>query len=406
MQHGRARRVPAVPAHALVFLLALLVAGCGGGHTSSVFNSAAPLPPDVTVWYRVGDFNRQGPIGLKALKGRDGSDAWVAATGEYRTPAEGFPVQVGEVIYTEGSLTQGGPGVLSAVRATDGHILWQVPLPFPNTDHAADLTMAADSTTLLLSDRNSGLYALDTETGKVRWHVDGPGVGTFVRQIAVGDGVAVALAPGTTDGAVRLVAYGEVSGKLLWSGPEYGSSIGLSLGVNSHAVYIVPNDAASSTSSGLIAYDPHTGHELWQVATIGGIVTITDQSVLLGGAYLNNGNKGTIACFDAVTGALTWQAAGNYGQWYELSASQTAVYVPTTSNPTQLSAISLATGKQLWRIDVSGNLPGAVVEEDGVAFAFLGGVQNDLGPNTPSRLAALNAQTGAVYWERDLPDNY
>jgi hypothetical protein len=182
-----------MPVHAALLLVVLVSSGCGG-QSSSVLNAEAPLSPEVTVWYPVGDFNVKGPIGLKALRGRDGEDAWVAATGEYATPALGFPVQVGD-------------------------------------------------------------------------------------------------------------------------------------------------------------------------------------------------------------------ANGNYDQWYELSASPTAVYIPTTSNPTGLSAISMADGAQLWRIAVAGYLPGNVVQEDGVAFAFLAGSQNDLGPSIPSRLVAINAHTCRVYWERDIPDD-
>lgn len=404
----RPRDAYRVPIQCVLVILALLIAGCGVGHTSSVFEAAAPVSADVAAWYPSGDFNRHMPVGLKGLKGRDGTDAWFANTGEYRTPAQGFPVQVGSVIYTEGSLDQGDPGMLSAVRATDGHILWQVPLPFPSGVYAEDLTMAVDSTTMLVTDGNSGLYALDTTTGKVRWHVDGAGVGTSFHQTAVGGGVVAAFVPGTQDGSARLVAYREDTGKLLWQGPEYSSYIGLTLGVNSHAVYIAPNEAASSPSpNALVAYDARTGHELWRDEVTGGIVEVTDQMVLLGGAYVSSSpSNGTIASFDAVTGALTWQAQGNYNQWYELQVSPTTIYVPTTSNPTGVTAISIATGAQLWRAQFGNYYVGTVQEEQGVAFVLLDSAQNYFSATPPNRLVALNAHTGKVYWERDIPDNF
>ena len=46
-------------------------------------------------------------------------------------------------------------------------------------------------------------------------------------------------------------------------------------------------------------------------------------------------------------------------------------------------------------------LPGEVMQEEGVAFAFLEGAQNYFGPSIPNRLVALDAQAGTVYWERD-----
>ena len=390
--------------HVALLLVVLVVSGCGS-QSSRVFNAAAPVSSDVTVWYPVGDVNNfKGPIGLKGLKGRDGSVAWVAATGEYTTPALGFPVQIGDVIYTEGNLLQSGPDRLYAVRATDGHILWQEPLPLQDASNPANFTIAADSTTVLFGDTQSGLYAVDTATGMVRWHVDEPFVGTFIRQIAVGGGVAVALVPGTKDGSARLAVFRENDGKLLWYGPEYQSSAGLSLGVNSRAVYIVSDEATRLSSPELIAYNSGTGDELWHYVIAGGIVAVTDQTVLLGSAYIDNGKSDNIACVDAVTGALRWEAHGNYNQWYELSPSPTAVYVPTTTNPTELAAISMASGAQLWRIEVGNYLPGEVMQEDGVAFAFLEGSQNFFGPSTPNRLVALDAQSGRVYWERDIPD--
>jgi hypothetical protein len=54
--------VRSMPVHAVLLLLVLVVSGCGG-QRSSVFNANAPLPPEVTVWYPVGDFNAKGPIG-------------------------------------------------------------------------------------------------------------------------------------------------------------------------------------------------------------------------------------------------------------------------------------------------------------------------------------------------------
>jgi outer membrane protein assembly factor BamB len=265
--------------------------------------------------------------------------------------------------------------------------------------------MVADATTVLLGDHQSRLYALDAATGAVRWHVDGPIGATFFPYIALGGGIAAALVPGTKDSSVRLAVYREDIGKLLWSGAEYPSSVRLTVGVNSYAVYIA-SDEGSPASPPLIAYDPHTGKQLWQYVQLGGIAAVTDDTVIIGNAFIANGKTDNIACFDAMTGTLLWEANGNYSQWYELSASTTAIYVPTTSNPTELAAISTATGRQLWSVKVGNYLPGEVIQEDGVAFAFLVGSQNYLGPNTPDRLVALDAQSGRIYWERDLPDDY
>src|SRR6185312_7706518 len=121
----------------IVVLVSLLLSGCGA---TSIFNAAAPLASHITIPYSVGGSGTT-TAGLTALNGRDGNDAWHAATGE---PSTNFqPIMVNGIIYTEGGSTQPSSRTLVAVRASDGHTLWKAPMPNP------DFTIASDGVVVL-----------------------------------------------------------------------------------------------------------------------------------------------------------------------------------------------------------------------------------------------------------------
>ncbi len=86
-----------LPLHVALVVVAGLVVGCGTTHTSSVFHAAAPLRSDITIPYAVGGSNPPTTPGLTGLKGRDGTNAWHAATGEPNSQAPS-PLEVNGVI--------------------------------------------------------------------------------------------------------------------------------------------------------------------------------------------------------------------------------------------------------------------------------------------------------------------
>lgn len=261
------------------------MAGCGTTtHASSVFNAPAPLPANITIPYAVGGSNPPTTPGLIGLRARDGSFAWHVATGESNSQVP--PVAVNGVIYVEGGsvpASQGSvdqTGTVAAVRATDGHILWQAPLPTGSGADDRDFRIASDGITVLVSDPTAGLYALVATTGAVRWHLDVPAMWP----LAVRDGVAVATLPDPEGDTTHVAVYQEDNGQLLWQGEDFSSGnrdAVRTIGINHTAVYLTGQSA-------FIAYAARTGRQLWRQDMAGGIVGVDDHTVtlgILGGAH-------------------------------------------------------------------------------------------------------------------------
>jgi outer membrane protein assembly factor BamB len=189
----------------------MLLAGCG---TESTFNAAAPHSSDSTIAYAVGACGSTTTAGLIAFKGRDGTDAWHAATG---APSAQFkPLLVNGVIYTEGGSQQPEKSTFVAVRAADGHTLWQMPVP------DREFTIASDGTIVLVATsgglgtaKAGGVYALTAATGALRWHLDEPATAPF----SVGDGLAIAALANPQRPQGRLAIYQEEDGTPLWQLP-------------------------------------------------------------------------------------------------------------------------------------------------------------------------------------------
>lgn len=385
--------LPRLTVHVALMIVAGLAAGCGTPHTSSVLHATAPLPADVTVAYAVGGSNPPATPGLTGLRGRDGTDAWHAATGEPANNSLNPPVEVNGVIYTEGGTvptTLNNPtqvGTVAAVRATDGHILWNVALPTGTGSDDRDFHIATNGVIVLVTDPTAGLYALAATTGTVRWHLDEPATWP----IAVGDGLAVATLPDAEANQAHVVAYREDDGTFLWQGDDfpYGVSRGIgTIGINRTAAY-------TAGQSGLTAYAPRSGAQLWHQETAGNIIGVDDHSLTIG---ILDGS-GSVASFDAATGNTNWRAGGPNSSWtIPMMQTPTALYVSDPGG-THLIALSMTNGAQLWRAAFPGYRFDSLAQQQGVVFADL------LGPpetNTLERLVALDGASGTVYWERDL----
>src|SRR6185437_13589055 len=248
----------------------------------------------VTIPYSVGGSGTT-TAGLTALNGRDGNDAWHAATGE---PSTNFqPIMVNGIIYTEGGSTQPSARTLVAVRASDGHILWKAPIPNP------DFTIASDGVVVLAQAKADGLFALDAATGALRWRLDQPATDP----VYVKDGVVVATITDAQGQGAHLAVYQEADGKPLWQ-LIYAALAG----INHSAVY-------TSESNEILAYAARTGKELWHSEIAGNLVSVNDQSVLVSGPQ-------HVASLDPATGRTLWDVPVVFDGWIGIVQTPTAVY--------------------------------------------------------------------------------
>ncbi len=349
----------------IVVLVSLLLSGCG---ETSIFNAAAPLASHVTIPYSVGGSGAT-TAGLTALNGRDGDDAWHAATGE---PSTNFqPIMVNGIIYTEGGSTQPSSRTLVAVRASDGHTLWKAPMPNPK------FTIASDGLIVLAQAKADGLFALDAATGALRWRLDQPATDP----VYVKDGLAVATITDAQGQGAHLAVYQEADGKPLWQ-LIYAALVG----INHSTVY-------TSESNEILAYAARTGKELWHSEIAGNLVGVNDQSVLVSGPQF-------VASLDAETGRTLWDVPVVFDGWQGIVQTPTTIY--GTHNDSVI-ALDATTGNEGMSIAFSGYTPIQITEMQGVIFAMLAG-----GPESskPARVAALslNSTKAQVYWQRDIQE--
>lgn len=367
MSAGEISRVKraAIDLALLVVLVSLLLSSCG---VTSIFNAPAPLAMHVTIPYSVGDSGTT-TAGLTALNGRDGNDAWHAATGE---PSTNFqPIMVNGIIYIEGGSAQASSRTLVAVRASDGHILWKAPMPNP------DFTIASDGVVVLAQAKADGLFALDAATGALRWRLDEQATDP----VYVKDGVAVATVTDAQGQGAHLAVYQEADGKPLWQ-LIYAALVG----INHSTVY-------TSESNEVLAYAARTGKELWHSAIAGSLVSVNDQSVLVSGPQ-------HVASLDPATGRALWDAPVEFDGWKGIVQTTTLVY---GAHNDSVIALDAATGIEGMAIAFSDYTPIQITEIEGIIFAVLAG-----GPESskPARVAALslNSTKAQVYWQRDIQE--
>jgi outer membrane protein assembly factor BamB len=238
-------------------------------------------------------------------------------------------VEVNGVIYVEGGSVPGTQGSLrqmgtvAAVRATDGRILWQAPLPTGDGTDDRDFRIATDGITVLVTDPTAGLYALAATTGAVRWHLDEPATWP----LAVKNGLAVATLTDLQGNRTHVAVYQEDNGRLLWQGGDFSpGNIDdvMTIDINHTAVYLTGQTA-------LIAYAARTGRVLWRQDMAGGIVGVDDHIITLGIL----GGIHSVACFDATTGSIIWSADGSYAGWNSMIQTPTVLYVTDTASQWQ-----------------------------------------------------------------------
>ncbi len=349
------RKAPAL----LVF--ALLLSGCS---QSSVFTSAAPLPAGVTIPYSVGSDASSAGVVIGFL-GRDGSTAWQAKTGEQSTQFP--PLIVGDVVYTEGGMPQPPSGTVVAIRLSDGHILWQTPMP------TRDFFIAADDSIVLVAAGSDGLYALDAGDGSIRWHLEG----MAKYPIHVGHGIVVATWTDPQSQGAHVEVNRESDGAPLWK-LSYDPT-----------VFVSENAVVTSLAGDTQALSLQTGEQLWHSELLGDVVAVTARAVIVAAPQ-------SVTALDPASGHVVWEKPESFDVIGRVASSSAAIFGTSLG---VLRALRISDGGELWHRTFEGYTVLQIAPEDGVLFVLLAG-----GPesSTPARIAAVDGATGAVYWERDV----
>jgi len=270
-----------------------------------------------------------------------------------------------------------GVSYVSALRASDGSLLWRRKLGDfvfnPNTDEA----LAYANGVVFLSDR-ANIYAVRASDGSQLWKATLP---EDTSPVAVGDGMVYTLL--WSDGAgMQLVALDASTGAILWQ------SATLTGGGNEPRAPLMGDGLVfADTGAAFYAMGASDGAFHWESGGAGGV----SATPALVGDVVFDANDG-IAAYKATTGDLVWSIPGLTPVGVSsVVADARAVYLFSNE---WYYAYDLATGAQIWAVHDFGNVsPPPLV----LAGATLYLIDTKL-------LRAVDTATGEVSWEVFLPD--
>jgi outer membrane protein assembly factor BamB len=425
--------------------LALLLAGCGGGHASSPLPSAgAPAdgigaqPPasspargdDWVTFAR--DVQRQSyetlPTGITQANVSTLQLKWVYPAGGAK-PKAGFnasPIVVNGVVYVVDE-----SGAVNALSAQTGKPLWAQPYVLPDSDITKMTPALYDGKLFVasyqdngVSDTNYYFAALNPQNGQQLWITKLPGGvhgspvavnGIVYVPVAVGDppechpGGIYALNEntGAPVGSPLLVdpPQGSPDGGGVWSAISYDGA---------HLFYGTGNTCVRSpqTANSITALTPGASNPLWNINTAD---PLTDDDV--GGTIVRQGDSGFAMAkngyvyrVDVTTGSIIWKkflgapdGAGGFGtpSWFPGQAATGTLIVPAgfIKDPDTCNCANAGghlfglrlDGTARWQILTASPVVGYVALTPDLAFTPL-----------DTKMAALDPVSGKVLWSSPL----
>lgn len=328
---------------------------------------------------------------------------WSAESVAWKTPLPGSgqssPVIRGDRIFLTSALEKGRQRVVFCINRKSGKIEWEKvawtgdPEPSHNMNGWASATCAADEERVYAFFGRGGLHCF-THEGKPVWSrdlgvFDGPW-GTAACPILVGD---LLIQNCDADKDARLVALDRKTGKDVWIAPRdphrgWSTPILIEAGGRKEIVL--------NGQTGLIAYAPESGKELWTCrANEGrGEPTVTLANGIL---YVANGLPG--GGIYAVRPGGTGDVTSTHRLWITKRGDRDTpspivlgdVVLLMSLRPDVLSAYETATGKELWKLRVGGQASSSPVAYDGKAFLVLeSGETIVIDPKSEERIVGRN----------------
>jgi outer membrane protein assembly factor BamB len=312
----------------------------------------------------------RGPEGTGRAPGRAPPAQWNGAEGEgilWKT-AIPLPGWNSPIVWGDRVLVSGADETRREVYALDlntGAVVWRVPVPIPagvkvtkvqpDTGYAP-ATMATDGARICAVFVGGDVACLDMK-GKLLWtrgfgSLDNP-YGHASSPVIFGSGVLVQLDQGTSadDGKSLLMALDLVSGRTVWQikRPVGGSwSTPLVITVNGKEQVI------TTANPWVIAYDPHSGQELWRADCLGGEVAV---SAVFGQGYVVVANQGSNSAAirpdgrgDVTRTAVIWKAGDGLPDIVSPLVWDDLVLLVTTDG--FLTCVEVKTGKRVWEGDL------------------------------------------------------
>jgi len=240
--------------------------------------------------------------------------------------------------------------------------------------------------TLYFQEKSALFYALDADTGKVKWKKDIGALGAASPAYSHGRVYAVTLDPG------EAIAMRARDGKLLWKRPLSGRS-------ETSPIIAGKNVIVGSESGTVYALDRDSGQVDWQVSTGGAVKggLALDDGVLYGANY-----AGQVFALRASTGSYVWQSStqglsfGRGGPVYSTPAVAFGrVYLGSIDG--RVYSFDADTGNLLWSHSTGDWVYAAPAVADtkrSDPTVYVGSKDHTF--------YALDAETGDVRWQKDL----
>jgi outer membrane protein assembly factor BamB len=346
----------------------------------------------------------RGPAADGHSAEQDLPQRWTEESVEWKTPLKGAgqssPVIWGERIFLTTALEKGRQRVVLCIDRRTGKIVWEKTawIGEPEPSHAmngwASATCAVDGERVYaFFGRGGGLHCFSAD-GTPAWSKDlgrfeGPW-GTAASPVLAGD---LVIQNCDSDKDARLVAFNRKTGEEVWSAarePNRGWSTPVLIDTGTRKELVL------NGHTGVIAYAPETGKELWicRCPAGRGEPTVTPAGGML---YVSNGLSG--AGVYAIRPGGSGDVTATHRVWMTKSGERdtpSPVVIGDTVlvmslRPDLLSAYEAATGKNFWRIRVGGQSSSSPVSYGGLAFAVLeSGETIVVDPKSEERIIARN----------------
>jgi outer membrane protein assembly factor BamB len=311
--------------------------------------------------------------------------------------------EVGEPVWTPLALEEGvlffgdDAGRLHALDVATRQPRWR----FATAGRIRSAVTVAEGSVLFASD-DGFLYSLDRASGEERWTLDLGSSGLERRLPAPGPPYVYDYrhsSPTVVDGTVyvgsadkRLYAVDAETGRVRWSFAAQGS-IRSTPAVSEGAVYF------GSWDGKVYALSAEGGEEVWSYEAG---LPIQGSPAVAGGRVIVGSRSAKVVALDAASGEEVWTHVHADGSWVESSPVVVGdvVYVGS-SDALALQALDAGSGAEVWRFKTGGWSWGTPVVTDEVVY--IGGISAS--PYYSSLAAgffAVDRQTGKQRWRMTL----
>ncbi len=273
---------------------------------------------------------------IVALRAADGGKLWTYSVSA-ATPA--LMGVVDGIVYVAAS-SDGPDGLsvrnISALRASDGHVLWRMQLV--GGEGLANGGVVAASGLAYFATSQGNIYGVRTDTGSIAWHVSQssvPGLPPNAPTPVLASGLLYVSSP------LGLFAYNADDGKLVWQhkAPFPGGPIVVQPIVVNGVVY------SGGQRETILALRASDGKLLWQYSTGG----VANALAVIDGMVINY--SGPVEALRASDGKLLWQQNVNIsGEGSDAAGPETIGdgVVVVGGDDGVVQAIRVSDGKLLW----------------------------------------------------------